>query len=67
MPSPFSGLNPYLEDPDKWPDLHATFMVAFRAAINVVLPDRYVALAPVPGLRETDATRARDFLAESGV
>jgi uncharacterized protein DUF4058 len=37
-------MNPYLEDPYHWPDFHASFLVALRAAINVVLPERYVAL-----------------------
>ena len=23
MPSPFPGMDPYLEDPDFWPDVHA--------------------------------------------
>jgi hypothetical protein len=59
-------MNPYLEDPDKWPDFHATFLVALRAAINVVLPDRYVALPLVPAVGEADTTRARDLLANSG-
>ncbi len=44
MPSPFPGMNPYLEDPDEWPDFHVSFLVALRAAINAVLPQRYVAL-----------------------
>ncbi len=44
MPSPFPGMNPYLEQPDDWPDFHGSFLFALRAAINAVLPERYVAL-----------------------
>jgi hypothetical protein len=44
MPSPFPGMNPYLEHPEDWPDFHGAFLFALRAAINAVLPDRYVAL-----------------------
>src|SRR5665213_888143 len=45
MPSPFPGMDPYLEDPDLWPDFHLTFLVALRAALNQVLPAPYVARA----------------------
>ncbi len=44
MPSPFPGMDPYLEDPDMWPDFHVTFLVALRAELNLrILPERYVA------------------------
>lgn len=32
MPSPFPGMDPYLEAPDVWQDLHTTLIVAIRAA-----------------------------------
>ena len=28
MPSPFPGMDPYLEDPWLWPDFHLSFMVS---------------------------------------
>ena len=43
MPSPFPGMDPYLERPSLWSDFHSTIIVAFRAALNAVLPERYVA------------------------
>ena len=43
MRSPFPGMDPYLEDPDVWPDFHGTFLVALRAQLNEQLPPRYVA------------------------
>lgn len=45
MPSPFPGMDPYLEDPNLWPDFHLTFLVALRAALNDVLPSPFVARA----------------------
>ena len=43
MPSPFPGMDPYLEHPAYWPDFHATFLPALREQINAVLPHHYVA------------------------
>jgi hypothetical protein len=45
MPSPFPGMDPYLEDPWFWPDFHLTFVVGLRAELNRHLPEGYVALA----------------------
>lgn len=45
MPSPFPGMDPYLEDPWLWPDFHLTFVVELRAELNRRLPSGYVALA----------------------
>lgn len=39
MPSPFPGMDPYLEDPAFWPDFHLTFIGCWREAIADVLPD----------------------------
>src|SRR5436190_66443 len=43
MPSPFPGMDPYIEEPSLWPDFHGSMIYAFRAALNAVLPERYVA------------------------
>lgn len=45
MPSPFPGMDPYLEDSAVWEDFHITLIVAMRAEINAVLPQGYVASA----------------------
>jgi hypothetical protein len=45
MPSPFPGMDPYLEDPWLWPDFHLTFVVGLRAELNRRMPKGYVALA----------------------
>jgi hypothetical protein len=43
MPSPFPGMDPYLEDPANWPDFHSTFIPCAREAIKSVLPPHYTA------------------------
>ncbi len=43
MPSPFSGIDPYIECQDFWPDFHVDFIGTLRRAINEQLPEPYVA------------------------
>jgi Protein of unknown function (DUF4058) len=41
MPSPFPGMDPFVESPTHWSDFHPTFIGALREAINRVLPPGY--------------------------
>lgn len=43
MPSPFPGMDPYLEDPELWPDVHHGLISGIQAALNPALVPRYVA------------------------
>ncbi len=43
MPSPFPGMDPYLEDPAGWGGFHLAMIVGTMAHLNRVLPDGYVA------------------------
>lgn len=43
MPSPFPGMDPYLENPMLWHGFHAAFIASASAAINSLLPPNYVA------------------------
>jgi hypothetical protein len=43
MPSPFPGVDPYLESQNYWPDFHASFMTYWRDALADLLPDHYEA------------------------
>lgn len=43
MPSPFPGMDPYLEDPAYWSGFHATFIVYIRATLTRLLPPGYYA------------------------
>jgi hypothetical protein len=43
MPSPFPGMDPYLESPSIWPDVHHELISQIRASLNQRLSDDYVA------------------------
>jgi hypothetical protein len=43
MPSPFPGMDPFIESPAHWPDFYARFISELANAINDLLPDQYVA------------------------
>jgi hypothetical protein len=45
MPSPFPGMDPYLEDPPHWPGVHLQLISEIQAALNRVLLPRYFAAA----------------------
>ena len=41
MPSPFPGMDPFLEDPAIFPDLHDRFITYLSEVLNAVLPPPY--------------------------
>jgi uncharacterized protein DUF4058 len=43
MPSPFPGMDPYLESPAHWPDFHSRFINVLSEAISEMLPSHYSA------------------------
>ncbi len=43
MYSPFPGMDPYLEAPDIWPDLHHALAAEMRSELNQSLPSPYYA------------------------
>jgi hypothetical protein len=43
MPSPFPGMDPYLEAPGIWPDFHNAFATELSSALNHTLPRPYYA------------------------
>lgn len=47
MPSPFPGMDPCLERPTLWPDVHIHLISAISAELNAVLPERYSAAADI--------------------
>jgi hypothetical protein len=44
MPSPFPGMDPYIERPEIWPDFHDSLITYIRAALQPLLRPRYAAL-----------------------
>lgn len=77
MPSPFPGMDPYVENPSIWPDFHSSMIAALRAQLNTRLPDRYVASSdrhvwrdePVEGMHlllgEPDVTVSEETAGEN--
>jgi hypothetical protein len=43
MPSPIPGMDPFLEDPAVFPDLHDSLIFCLREALNARLPEPYYA------------------------
>jgi hypothetical protein len=43
MPSPFPGMDPYLEDPTIWPSVHHLMISQIGTTLNRLLPPGYVA------------------------
>ncbi len=43
MPSPFPGLDPYLEDRSLWPDVHSSLITYIRETIQPQIRPKYVA------------------------
>jgi uncharacterized protein DUF4058 len=43
VPSPFPGMDPYLETPALWSDFHASFITYWRDALIECLPSNYEA------------------------
>jgi hypothetical protein len=41
--SPFPGMDPYLESPTLWPDVHSSLMTIFREQLTPLLVPKYVA------------------------
>src|SRR5258707_310961 len=68
MPSPFPGMDPYLESPPFWNDLHTTMIGVIRATLKQRLPPHYSVWSDVYiWLHEPDAETRRgkpdDFVA----
>jgi Protein of unknown function (DUF4058) len=62
MPSPFPGMDPYLEAPHIWPDLHDALATEIRNDLNQTLPTPYYArleMRPELGIIEERTVRQR--------
>ena len=42
MPSPFPGMNPYLEQEDAWHDFHEQFIPSVATLLGAQLRPRYI-------------------------
>ncbi|MDR3635845.1 MAG: DUF4058 family protein [Isosphaeraceae bacterium] len=62
MPSPFPGMDPYLEAPHIWPDVHDALAAEMRNELNQSLPSPYYArlqMRPELGIVEESKGRQR--------
>jgi hypothetical protein len=62
MPSPFPGMDPYLEAPEIWPDVHEALAGEIRAELNLLLPQPYYAqldVRPEVGIVEAEGVARR--------
>lgn len=59
MPSPFPGMDPYLESPSYWKGFHTTFLVYLRKSLRSRLPDGYYAEVEQHIWLESDAPEGR--------
>lgn len=60
MPSPFPGMDPYIEAPDIWPDFHQRFAGEISSELNGVLPKPYYArleMRPEIGIVDEESRR----------
>lgn len=62
MPSPFPGMNPYIERPDVWKDFHTRFMALAAERIAAqVLPRYFVKIDEHVYIHELSAAERRPF------
>jgi hypothetical protein len=45
MPSPFPGMDPFLEDPEVFPDLHDSLIIFLKQRLQTALPNPYYAIS----------------------
>ncbi len=65
MPSPFPGMDPYLEDPGIWPDFHHRFATILSEELNDQLPAPFYArmeMRPELGIVEEPEETARSIV-----
>jgi hypothetical protein len=62
MPSPFPGMDPYLESPDIWPDFHNRLATQMSSLLNLSMPPPYYArleMRPEVGVVEEEGYTRR--------
>lgn len=68
MPSPFPGMDPYIETPDLWPDFHSNLASEIQARLNQVIQPRYAArLTPYVTYEVVEVGEVRGVRPDVGV
>lgn len=66
MQPPFPGMDPYLETPSLWPDVHAALATALRRQLQRQISPRYAAvLVPYTAYETIDVTTARTVVPDN--
>jgi hypothetical protein len=67
MPSPFPGMNPYLEQNDTWEDFHHNFMTRVQEALSVQVGPNYLIKIEVRLLLHELSAEQRRFIGRADV
>lgn len=68
MPSPFPGMDPYIEAPNVWGDFHNSLADVIRAELNRIIQPRYVArLIPYVSYEEVAIARPTSIRPDVGI
>ncbi|NJO82357.1 MAG: DUF4058 family protein [Blastochloris sp.] len=68
MQPPFPGMDPYLEAPSLWPDVHAALAAALRRQLQRQISPRYAAvLVPYTAFETIDVTTVRAMIPDIGI
>jgi Protein of unknown function (DUF4058) len=68
MPSPFPGMDPYIETPELWSDFHNNLASEIQARLNPIIQPRYFArLTPYLTYEEIDIGQSRGVRPDVGV
>ncbi|MBI2877211.1 MAG: DUF4058 family protein [Candidatus Tectomicrobia bacterium] len=68
MPSPFPGMDPYIEQPALWPDFHSDLASEIRARLNQLVQPRYFArLTPYVTYEVVEIAEVRSVRPDVGI
>jgi hypothetical protein len=67
MPSPFPGMNPFLEQNDSWEDFHANFIARIQEKLSGEVGDNYLVKIEVRVLLHELSADERHFIGEADV
>lgn len=65
MTFPFPGMNPYLENPALWPEVHAWLIVALARTLNPILKPKYRAAVEQRVYQDDEGGNRKTLLSQS--
>src|SRR5438034_9382361 len=68
MPSPFPGMDPFIEAPELWSDFHNDLPAEIRASLNRIIRPRYFAgLVPYVTYEVIEVAQARSIYPDGAI